>query len=156
MENVINNEPQKFMKRLYGPKAFFQQLSKMLTNMSDMRAARKANRVSKEFIERIMMAVTEVNGCRYCSYFHTQVALKAGMESGEIKEILSGDFETEIVSISGNIPVLKPCAEPFIEFIGYRFLGVTFGNNVSQLFFIICQFKKVMLTFSANRRGCAN
>lgn len=39
------------------------------------------------------MAVTEVNGCRYCSYFHTQVSLKSGMKKEEINRILEGDFE---------------------------------------------------------------
>jgi AhpD family alkylhydroperoxidase len=45
-----------------------------------------------EFSERIMLAVTEVNGCRYCSYFHTQVALKAGLDAQEINDTLAGDF----------------------------------------------------------------
>lgn len=39
-----------------------------------------------------MMAVTEVNGCRYCSYFHTQVALRAGMDRSEVKRVLEWDF----------------------------------------------------------------
>jgi len=68
------------MKRMCGPRAFYRLLSDMLINIRDMREAGKAGRVSCEFSERIMMAVTEVNGCLYCSYFHTQVALKAGMD----------------------------------------------------------------------------
>ncbi len=40
-----------------------------------------------------MMAVTEVNGCRYCSYFHTQVSLRAGLKKDEIRRILEGEFE---------------------------------------------------------------
>ena len=40
-----------------------------------------------------MLAVTEVNGCRYCSYFHTQVSLKAGLKKEEIKRTLDGDFK---------------------------------------------------------------
>ena len=40
-----------------------------------------------------MLAVTEVNGCRYCSYFHTQVSLKAGLKNEEIKRALDGDFK---------------------------------------------------------------
>lgn len=38
------------------------------------------------------MAVTEVNGCRYCSYFHAQLALKTGMDKDEIERTLLGDF----------------------------------------------------------------
>jgi len=38
-----------------------------------------------------MLAVTAVNGCRYCSYFHTKQALKSGITSEEISNLLSGD-----------------------------------------------------------------
>ena len=37
-----------------------------------------------------MMAVTAVNGCRYCSYFHAKMALKAGLEEEEIQDLLGG------------------------------------------------------------------
>lgn len=83
---------QKFMKRLYCPKDFLRFLVDMFSSMGDMRRGSKQELVSEEFSERIMLAVTEVNGCRYCSYFHTQVAIKAGLEAGEVREMLSGDF----------------------------------------------------------------
>lgn len=37
-----------------------------------------------------MLAVTEVNGCLYCSYAHTKMALEAGMSNEEIQKILVG------------------------------------------------------------------
>ena len=39
-----------------------------------------------------MLAVTSVNGCRYCSYFHTSLALKEGMSADEIQHLLGGEF----------------------------------------------------------------
>jgi len=45
----------------------------------------------KDFIERIQLAVTEVNGCAICSYAHTYLALKQGMSNEEIYSFLSGD-----------------------------------------------------------------
>jgi AhpD family alkylhydroperoxidase len=47
--------------------------------------------IDGKFIERIMLAVTEVNGCPVCSYAHTRMALKEGMSSDEISSLLSGD-----------------------------------------------------------------
>ncbi len=47
--------------------------------------------VDKDFIERLQLAVTEVNGCAACSYAHTYMALKQGMSSEEIHSLLSGD-----------------------------------------------------------------
>ena len=39
-----------------------------------------------------MLAVTAVNGCRYCSYFHVKQALKSGITTEEINQLLSGDI----------------------------------------------------------------
>ncbi len=48
--------------------------------------------LSPSFRERLMMVVTQVNGCRYCSYFHAKEALSAGVGSGELKAILDGQI----------------------------------------------------------------
>lgn len=37
-----------------------------------------------------MLVVTEVNGCRYCSYHHAKQALKAGIPPEELDQLLSG------------------------------------------------------------------
>jgi AhpD family alkylhydroperoxidase len=47
--------------------------------------------ISPAFRERLMLAVTAVNGCRYCSYFHSRQALKSGISTEEIRELLAGD-----------------------------------------------------------------
>lgn len=47
--------------------------------------------LDKGFVERLQLAVTEVNGCAACSYAHTYMALKQGMSSEEINSFLSGD-----------------------------------------------------------------
>lgn len=43
--------------------------------------------------ERLMMAVTEVNGCAMCSWYHTRVALEGGMAADEIRRMLAGEFQ---------------------------------------------------------------
>jgi AhpD family alkylhydroperoxidase len=47
--------------------------------------------VDKDFVERLQLAVTEVNGCAACSYAHTYMALKQGMSPEEINSFLRGD-----------------------------------------------------------------
>ena len=49
--------------------------------------------VNQQFKERIMLAVTEVNGCAMCSYAHTQMALEAGLSQTEITAMLSSGSE---------------------------------------------------------------
>lgn len=48
------------------------------------------NLIDKNFIERLKLAVTEVNGCSACSYQHTKMALQQGMSNEEIMSFLSG------------------------------------------------------------------
>ncbi|NCC78367.1 MAG: carboxymuconolactone decarboxylase family protein, partial [Clostridia bacterium] len=51
---------------------------------------RRKKIVDQKFIERLMLATTEVNGCEVCSYAHTQMALKEGFTREEISSFLSG------------------------------------------------------------------
>jgi len=55
-----------------------------------MSKSRKNNELSLEFMERIMLAVTQVNACAICSYAHTKMALEAGMSSRKIQNMLAG------------------------------------------------------------------
>ena len=54
----------------------------------------KNNEISSIFIERVMLAVTEVNKCAICSYAHSKKALDAGMSNEEIQSMLSGIIDT--------------------------------------------------------------
>ncbi|HHT03295.1 MAG TPA: carboxymuconolactone decarboxylase family protein [Bacteroidales bacterium] len=56
--------------------------------ISVIRKNKKQNLISNLFIERLQLAVTEVNGCAACSYAHTHMALKQGMSSEEVKAIV--------------------------------------------------------------------
>ncbi len=58
--------------------------------MSKLIGNSKSKLVDKHFVERLQLAVTEVNGCAACSYQHTQMALKQGMSNEEISSFLSG------------------------------------------------------------------
>jgi len=82
-----------FNKRIYDVKEFFRFFSDAMASFSTIRKARKKNLITKAFQKRIMLVVTEVNGCQLCSYWHTKEALKSGMPEEEIKNMLSGNIE---------------------------------------------------------------
>ncbi len=68
--------------------------------ISKLSKNKKKGLVDKQFIERMQLAVTEVNGCAACSYKHTQMALQQGMSNEEISSFLNGSdtfFRTEEV-----------------------------------------------------------
>lgn len=64
-----------------------------MRTINQFRKVKKSGLLSEEFIERIMLAVTEVNGCEVCSYGHTKMALEMGMDETEIKQILTGQMD---------------------------------------------------------------
>jgi AhpD family alkylhydroperoxidase len=82
----------KFPKRIYrNPKEFLADVWFALKNMNRLKTLGKKKIVSPAFRERLMLAVTAVNGCRYCSYFHARQALKSGLSKTEVRGLLSGD-----------------------------------------------------------------
>jgi len=42
-----------------------------------------------------MMVVTEVNGCRYCRYYHAKEALKSGISEEALAELLEGKIPAD-------------------------------------------------------------
>ena len=88
-----------FRKRhLESPADFFRQLANFSSAAVKTFAFGRGERIAPAFAEKIMLAVTGVNDCTYCSYSHTRSALARGVDEAEIKKLLSGDvgdFETD-------------------------------------------------------------
>ncbi|MDD3808995.1 MAG: carboxymuconolactone decarboxylase family protein [Erysipelotrichaceae bacterium] len=105
-------------------KEYTKQFSRMILAARTMRKIKRDNLIDKQFIERIMLAVTQVNGCSICSYEHTKIAFKSGISQLEIDEILSGDFE--------NIPDDQKMAVIFAQHYAYT-RGNPDGNALFKL-----------------------
>lgn len=93
-----------FNKRIYDPAGFYSALQDLFSHIDELRRAARRRRVSRAFAEKIMLAVTQVNGCRYCSYGHSRLALAAGVSEDELRDLLAGDLgnfpEAEAVALS--------------------------------------------------------
>jgi AhpD family alkylhydroperoxidase len=96
-----------FFQRFYTVAEQYAILVKGLRTMPRLVRARKAGLVSAHLSERIMLAVTEVNGCEICSYAHARMALESGMTREEIRMLLAGD--------TGAIPVDESPAIVFAQ-----------------------------------------
>jgi AhpD family alkylhydroperoxidase len=77
-------------RKLYSLAEVYKILVQGMRTVKYMRKAKKNNDLQIDFIERIMLAVTEVNGCAICSYAHAKIALEAGMSNEEIQNMLTG------------------------------------------------------------------
>ena len=81
----------KFRRRIYrNPGQFWEDFRFLIKNHSRIRAVMKQNLIPPAFRERLMLAVTAVNGCRYCSHVHAREALLAGVSEAEVESLLSG------------------------------------------------------------------
>lgn len=94
----------KFKRRTY------KNLGELITDVriifskrKDIRTLMQGELITPAFRERIMLAVTSVNQCRYCSYAHSREALSKGISQEELNELGRGMFAE---SPSNEVPAL--------------------------------------------------
>jgi AhpD family alkylhydroperoxidase len=94
----------RFNRRIYPSiSAFVGDLKAIMARRDQMRPLMRGELIDTAFRERLMLAVTAVNGCRYCSYAHARQALAEGIDSGEVEALLDGVVEN---SPRGEVPAL--------------------------------------------------
>jgi hypothetical protein len=78
-----------FQKRKYESlDAFIDDVRSMMQHRGEIRQAMTL--LDAPFRERLMLAVTQVNGCRYCAHQHAKMALAEGLSQEEIAQMLDG------------------------------------------------------------------
>lgn len=55
---------------------------------------RAMSELPDDFRERLMLVVTQVNGCRYCAHYHAKLALDEGLSQEEVEALLDGAVDT--------------------------------------------------------------
>nr|WP_262917794.1 carboxymuconolactone decarboxylase family protein [Muricauda sp. F6463D] len=85
--------------------------------MSKLIGNNKSKLVDQNFVKRIQLAVTEVNGCAICSYGHAKMALRQGMSNEEINSFLSEGGGGEFIMPEEAKAILF--AQHFAESKGY-------------------------------------
>ena len=92
-----------FNKRIFTFSTFTASARDLFAHLGELHSALTQHRLSPALSEKIMLAVTQVNGCRYCSYAHTRMALQAGVSETELRDLLAGEFdhipEHELVAV---------------------------------------------------------
>ena len=104
--NLITNK-NRFSKRYFSFLTFREYVKSFIAHKKLIFDTIKGNRLSNEFKEKIMLAVTAVNGCVYCSYFHSKVALESGLDPESIRQIACLDF--------GNVSIDEAPALAFAQ-----------------------------------------
>ena len=91
--NVYYGNNHFFTKRAFNFHSFMKTIKLLIGNRRSIIDTMKSKRISNEFSERIMLAVTAVNGCRICEWAHTKMAIESGCTEEEITNILDLDFK---------------------------------------------------------------
>jgi AhpD family alkylhydroperoxidase len=91
-------------RRIYhGFGELFADLRIIMLRWKDIRSLMRGIVIPPTFRERLMLTVTAVNQCRYCSYAHAREALSKGVSQEEIDELAKGMFHG---SPSEEVPAL--------------------------------------------------
>ena len=84
----------RFNRRIYpSVSAFIADLKAIMAQRDQMKPLMRGELIDTAFRERLMLAVTAVNGCSYCSYAHARQALAEGIDSGEVEALQDGVVE---------------------------------------------------------------
>ena len=85
---------QPFKRRTYHNLGeFLADVRMMRSRRQEIRTLMRGEIISPSFRERLMLAVTQVNQCRYCSFAHAREALSKGMSQEEIEALGKGTFD---------------------------------------------------------------
>jgi len=83
-----------FDRRTYhSPRQLLHDIRSVARRRSDVRSLIHGETLSAAFRERLMLAVTEVNQCRYCAYYHARQALVEGLSEDELQALTEGQFD---------------------------------------------------------------
>ncbi len=97
-------------------------------------AALFRRRISRAFESKIMLAVTSVNGCTYCAWYHSRTALKEGIDQNEIKLLLSRQLtrqieDRELIALNFAVHYAETCQKPDQALV--KNLSEVYGNETA-------------------------
>jgi len=87
---------QTFHKRAYRVNQFLLDITFFAYRLPWIIGAYRSKWVSWSMAEKIMLAVTAVNGCRHCARFHGALAQISGVEAEEVAQILQMEIGTQV------------------------------------------------------------
>ena len=83
-----------FSRRTVGLGVLFRETYSLIRDRNHIKRAMRNERFTDSFRERLMLAVTAVNQCRYCSYAHSKTALTTGLSGEEVSELCGGVYSS--------------------------------------------------------------
>ena len=122
-------------KRIFSFNDLYRTLVQVPSAVSIFVQNQKEKLVDPLFIERLQLAVTQVNECPACSYAHAYLALKAGMDNEEIQAFLSGSNDFILAEESKALLFAQHFAENkgIPERIAYEEVEREYGTKKAKI-----------------------
>ena len=81
-----------FERKIFTMPSFIQHLKLLQTQRKSMKQIFREQIITKDFIERIMLTSSAVNGCVYCQWGHVGMAKQVGLSEEEISMLFNYNF----------------------------------------------------------------
>lgn len=121
-------------KRIFSPGSAFRHLGAVVSHAAQIPSTLSDPTIDAAFRERILLAVTSVNQCRYCAWVHTDLASSSGMSAEEIARLLSQETvavpENELPAIQFALHYAETEGKPSESFI--RELKGRYGEKTAD------------------------
>lgn len=96
MKQKTSDSGKSFRKKHFTARSFLAGSGHFILNIPRLVRAVRSDRVKGQFAEKIMLAVTAVNECRYCTRYHTDMAQETGVDQTTIDHILESDIDAAV------------------------------------------------------------
>lgn len=83
----------RYDKRIFSPATLLRDLGFLISRLPALFGAVRNPGIGRVLMGKIMMVVTAVNGCTYCTWFHAKQAVASGMSDDEIRKMFDLQFE---------------------------------------------------------------
>jgi hypothetical protein len=155
--DVRNSSPPQFRKKTLEPSQFLNDLSSLLRKFPFFAETYLSNKINKSFIRKLMLIVSEVNDCMYCTWFHSKMALFFGdIDPNVIENVLSTEIgekvnEYELVGLAyaQHYAATNKKPDPEATQILYEYYGKEKAACIKTCIDIIFTFNLAGNTFDA-------
>jgi AhpD family alkylhydroperoxidase len=83
-----------FPKKIFTPRLMLSDIGFLVTQLPQLVSAYRKPRLNRAFVEKIMTVTTAVNGCVYCAWLHSRLAVDSGISKHEVCDLFRLQFRT--------------------------------------------------------------
>lgn len=84
-----------FRKRVFTPQTLATSIAAIAKDLPRVPKLFHPDAISPAFREKLFLAVTSVNKCRYCTWMHTEIAGDSGVDAAQVAALLNSSVDAE-------------------------------------------------------------